>query len=311
MRISTRQIDDKELVETEFDLIIASSGYESRGSFLFKNFKSIKGDKKLILCFENYREEPNRLYNDKVFENLGFEPHVISGNDKDTLLKLLEKTWNGIGKKEVNILIDYSCMTRVWYAEILKFFHFVSEQRKVVICFSYSVSSYVAPPENGYLNRFVSPIPGFYSISTPARPTSLIIGLGYVSSRAFGLAEYFDVTPYLFINDANFNKKFHYEVLKQNEDLIKNVPPENIYLYPLNNLSFTETLLNHLCHDLLTDYRIILAPCGPKPFTLISLITCLRLKDVDVWRISAGEKEKPIDKPANGTLIILRVTLSN
>lgn len=309
MKISTSQVDLDDITDVSFDLILASSGYESRGSFLFDTFNEFKGQNKVVLSFDNYVNEPIRLYNDKVFSNLGFTSFVLSGNDNTAILKFLDSTLESLGGREINILIDYSCMTRVWYAEILRFFYYsLREDQTVNLYFSYSVSEYASPPENNKLNKFVSPIPGFYSISTPAKPTALIIGLGYISARAFGLSEYFDVSPYLFINDTNFNDKFHYEVLKQNEDVLRNVPTENIFLYPLNNLSFTETLLNHLCHDLLTDYRIVLAPCGPKPFTLISLITCLRLKDVDVWRISAGEDEVPLDKKPSGSILILKTT---
>jgi hypothetical protein len=308
--IKTEQVDSNILQSVDFDLVLAASGYESRSTFLFTKSK-LKSSNKFVINFESYKNDSIRIYNDNIFEKLGFKSWNECGDKFDSILNKLDLILKAISKKQIKVLIDYSCMTRVWYAEILRYFSYIENFAKIELYFSYSVSKFVDPPQNSPINKFVAPINGFYSISVPMKPTALIIGLGYVSSRAFGLAEYFDVKPFLFINDHNFNLDFHNEVISQNNDLIKSVSEENIFYYPLNNLSYTETLLNHLCTDLLNDYRVILAPCGPKPFTLLSLITSLRLNNVDVWRISAGENETPIDKQANGTLLVLKCMIEN
>lgn len=307
MTIKTEQVDIKDLETITFNLVLVASGYESRGNFLFNSNLHLKANSKISIGFENYLNEPIRKYNDSFFENLAFKSIISSGNNSEAIIVSIDeflKTCDAI--QEIRILIDYSCMTRVWYADILKHLLLVNSHLKIQLYFSYSVSSYLDPPETSPINKFVDPIEGFYSISVPMNPTAVLIGLGYVSSRAFGLAEYFDVTPYLFINDSNFNAQFHDEVVAQNAELISSVPEENVFYYPLNNLVYTETLLHHLCLDLLNNYRIVLAPCGPKPFTLLSLITSLKLDNVDVWRISAGENEAPVDKKASGTILVLK-----
>lgn len=65
-------------------------------------------------------------------------------------------------------------------------------------------------------------------------------------------------------------------------------------------------MLTLFCDDLLRNYRVILAPCGPKPFTLLSLITAIKLPDIDVWRISSGKAAPTIDKVADGEVFFLR-----
>lgn len=308
MIIKTEQIELDFLKEIDFDLVITSSGYESRGVHLM-SVTNINSKINIALGFDNYRDNEVRLKNDQYFAKLNFRSFIASGNSSDSILNILKDIFSLPVENKINILVDYSCMTRIWYAEVLKYFYYSNGINNLVnIYFSYSFSEYIPPPQKLTLNKFVSPINGFYSISAPVKPTVLIIGLGYVESRAFGLAEYFDVLPHLMIADRSFNESFYEEVIKQNSDLISSIPEENVFYYPLTNLIFTETLLNHLCQDLLSDFRIVLAPCGPKPFTLLSLITSLRLKYVDVWRISAGENEYPTDKKALGPTAILKVT---
>jgi hypothetical protein len=51
---------------------------------------------------------------------------------------------------------------------------------------------------------------------------------------------------------------------------------------------------------------VIIAPCGPKPFTLFSFILASQIPNIDVWRISAGDDENQVIKPkAAGELIIV------
>ena len=308
MITKTRQVDESVLDKIDFDLVLTASGFESRGSFLMMHHSSIKSKNRLVIGFDNFRDDIVRIANDKIFTSLGFKFVVCSGNEASPILRKLEEIFGDQSSKHINVLVDYSCMTRLWYAEILKFFS-SKERSEIDLYFSYTVSKYVPPPNDPPLNKFVQPIEGFYSISVPVKPTALLVGLGYVSNRAYGLSEYFDVKPFLFLNDASFNEEFHNEVIQQNQELINDVPPSHIFEYPLNNLCFTETLLNHICLDLLRDYRVVLAPCGPKPFTLLSLVTSLRLENVDVWRISAGEDESPIDRQPLGKVLILKCTI--
>jgi len=311
MKIKTEQVDSSTLDSIEFDLVLVSSGFESRGRYLMSQHPLLQSKTKIVVGFNNFRNDSIRIYNDSLFEKFGFTFIIGSGNESAFVLAMLENLFSKVSSSQLTVLIDYSCMTRVWYAEILRYFSMIQNSVKVELYFSYTVSQYLPPPDNPPLNKFTEPLDGFYSISVPIKPTALLIGLGYVSSRAFGLAEYFDVQPYLFINDSSFNEEFHNEVIKQNSDLIKYVSEDKLFYYPLDNLTYTETLINHICVDLLNDYRVILAPCGPKPFTLLSLITSLRLNNVDVWRISAGENESPLDKKANGTILVLKCSIQN
>ena len=104
------------------------------------------------------------------------------------------------------------------------------------------------------------------------------------------------------------NVDYFNEVCENNKNLLSSIKSDNIFYYPLSNLKYAETLLSQLIKDLLDDFRIILAPSGPKPFTLISLLAAFRFENVDVWRISAGEEELPTNKEASGSFSFFHAT---
>jgi len=307
----TRQSDLESVLDYKFDLFIACSGYETRARYLVEVLGSkIIAGRKYCIQFSNYKDRESRHMNDQTFSDFGFETGEYSGNESRFIFSILEELLQKVERNTLNILVDYSSMTRVWYASILQFFKYkVIEGLEVNIFFSYSSSKFVIPPKATIYNRYVGPIDGFYTITIPNKPTALIVGLGYIQSRAYGLAEFFDVDPYIFIADSSSNVEYFKEVMEKNDELIRVTKESNIFKYPLDNLLFTETLLYSLARDLRSDYRVVLAPCGPKPFTLLCLIIGQRLSGIDVWRISAGEDDVPVDKVASGYLNILQLVL--
>ena len=307
----TKQLSSDSLLHLKFDLFLTSSGYETRARHLVEKLGSkINSEARWCIQFENHSDLISRKLNDEIFSYYKFNTQQLSGNEDAFIPSLLDDAIKKKRDNKLNILVDYSCMTRIWYASILNYFRYTAiDNFEVNIFFSYSSSEFVKPPQATIYNRYVGPIEGFYSVTIPDKPTALVIGLGYVQSRAYGLSEFFDVEPFLFIADSSSNKKYYDEVVENNMNLIKGLSESHIFNYPLNNLLFTETLLNSLTRDLLTDYRVVLAPCGPKPFTLLCLITGMRLSDIDVWRISAGENDEPVDKPPSGYINLLHLSL--
>ncbi len=305
--ITTDSSNISDILKIDFDLFLASSGYEERAIFMYQEI-NLNAKRKIVFGFKDHLNIGSRKKNDIFFSRNGFELIETSG-DEENKISLILTSLLDFKKPELNILVDYSCMTRIWYASLLKFIQqntFASAQ--INIFFSYSFSEFIEPPKEKVYNRHVGPIEGFYNISIPDKPTAIIIGLGYVKERAFGLAEYFDVDPYLFIADNNVSQDYFDNVHLNNEDLLEQVNKENIFYYPLDNLKYTETILSHLCEELKETNRIVLAPCGPKPFTLVCLITSLRKNYIDVWRISAGEGDYPLDLKASGEIMIYKVS---
>ena len=304
------QVANEEFLAESYDLVLVCSGYERRASFLLEKHEVI-GKTKICLAFDAYEDLFSRAINDLIFKKNGFEFLEINGESYLEIRELLLRKIDFEGTDTIKILIDYSSMSRVWYSYVLSFFSKISFKGIVELTFSYSHSEYVPPPQIKAYRSLVTPIEGYYSILPPIKPTALIMGLGYINRQAFGLTEYFEAEPFIFISRNSTDDRYYSAVLEVNKELIEYIDASNTFYYSLYNLAYCETQLNFLCRDLQTNYRIVLAPCGPKPFNLICLVTALKIGDIDVWRISASSNDNPIDKIPSGKLTSLRVCYSN
>lgn len=288
----------------KFDLFIAASGYEQRASFISNN--GINAEKKIVLAFEDNKEHSNRIINDAFFEKKGFKFIPIKGNDNQIINYLLDDFINHSTSQNINILIDYSSMTRVIYGGILKYFRMLDKSDiKIKLYFSYSIAEYVAPPEIEPETFNFYPINSYCNLSLPTKATALIAGLGYEKKRVFGLREYFDAEAlYLFYTD----KSPYTDIVKiKNKEVITSVSENNLFPYILSDMLYTKMLLYDLCETLNEKFRIVIAPCGPKPFTLLCFITSLSISNVDIWRISAGDDDNDAimnRKPTGDTISI-------
>jgi hypothetical protein len=284
----------------DIDMIVCASGYEKRSSYLARKISSKHIKRKIVLSFSDQKHIQTRIKNDSLFSNMNF---LFIESDKDSS-EFIIKIINSINEIEkdgtINLLVDYSSMTRAWIATFVNSIRFIN--KKIKILFSYTLAKFKTPspllsPAIGFY-----PIPGFNNLSIPDKPTALIIGLGYEKNRAAGLIEYFDAEQiFLFHTD---NEEYKNHIISANKSIIKQVSNENIIPYPIMDIAFTHTILYNLCLELSEHYRIIIAPCGPKPFSIISFITGIQLGYVDIWRISGeNDPQKENRVPSDQTLV--------
>jgi len=309
-----QQLMSIEELPDNLDYIICATGYESRCTYAFGQLASKKQFSKKICVGFNDNKVLAREKSDLYFRENKFEEHIIDSSSAHEIFNLLKGVIDISNlTNEVNIAIDYSSMTKVWYAGVLNYFKTLELNGKVInLFFIYSFSEFTPPATSGPYNAYVDPIEGFSNLTIPERPTALIIGLGYEKKRAFSLKEYLDAEViYLFIADNSFSQEYYDAVIKENKVLIQHTPSENIFYYPLNDITYAEMILTNLCESLLNNYRIVLAPCGPKPFTLINFVVSLNNNDIDVWRVSAGSLNPPVDKKANNGILVSKIEIIN
>jgi hypothetical protein len=300
--LKTRQCDLSQITsEAEYDVMIFASGYEERSSFLATTLKKY-GKVNYIIKFPGSKPNPRFKL---PAQHMKAQEVECNGDSAEKIYEILDNICLNFAHENLplRIMVDYSSMTRVWYAAIVYYFKFRYEGSKpATIVFAYSKAKFVPPPVRSAPNKHVGPIQGFSCLTIPNIPTALIVGLGYEKQRALGLTEYLDAEPYIFYNDSE-NNDFSSVVVENNMQILESVKPENIFTYPFDNLKYTEGLLAGLCRELKEGYRIVLAPCGPKPFTLLCLLTAIRYDNIDVWRISPGENAEISSRQPDGTLL--------
>jgi len=289
----------------DFDIFIASTGYESRASFLAR--QNIQSKEKFVLAFRDNHTNKNRVKNDKFFREENFKFIDMSGSQNEKIFDLLNSSIANNPQEKISILIDYSSMTRVWYGAIISYLSGCALKNKSIYAyFSYSVSEFNEPLSKESETFHFYPIDSFCHLTVPTKPTALIAGLGYEKKRVFGLREYFDAEAlYLFYTDDN---PFTQYVRNKNREVIDSVDSKNIFPYLLNDLTYTKMLLQDLYDHLKDNFRIIIAPCGPKPFTLLSFIIASEAPNIDVWRISASDTDEHIvEKKESGEIITVEL----
>lgn len=305
--VAVSQFKFSELELTYFDAMIVASGFESRASFQVKKFRTLPKEK-IALCFDNEVSDKTRKKNDLFFKSKGFELITIS-NEQDNielLQTILDKIIYSSSEDCIRIYIDYSSMIRNWYASIIYIVSNLRTKKPISLFFGYSHAEFISSSHLDVLNKVVEPLFGYCNLSVPFKPTALVICLGNEKNRVYGLQEYFDAATYLFYSDASFDNEYSVEVEKVNFEILKSAKAQNVFRFPVHDLLYTDYLIENLCKVLLKDYRVVIAPCGPKPFILLSLINSIKFRsDIEVWRISPGSGLPKINREPNGRISVL------
>ena len=277
----------------DFDLVIAASGYEERCTHIASMFTNDMTRK--AIGFRENRDNEQRLKNDAVFSDLGFEfyKNLVSEGNRYEVIAAMDSILAGLPFHDsIRILVDYSCMTRVWLSAFVNYFKFRNTQyREVYIYFMYSPSEYTRP-SGPRPNSYMGPIPGVFRIASESKPTALIMGLGYEESKAKGLVDFIEPEmAFAFYSKPAIYEKFVKDVEINNEEILHRLRSEadvRVFTYPLHDLREMESKLMSIYFRLNQDYKVVLAPLGPKPFSLICLLVAEKFEDIDVWRVSSG-----------------------
>lgn len=305
---SAREITLSGIDAAEIDLVIAASGYERRATFIARKIHSLKAARRVALGFTD-RLVLNREPNDALFRELGYELISAEGDSDEIIRGLLGNYLGVVRKRNVKIILDYSSMTRVWYAGVIDLLRGSAlDLESVDVYFAYTPSAFSKPGPPG-ANAYMGPIRGFSGLALPDKKIALVIGLGYERQRALGLVEYVEPaeTILLFAKPA-LDERFVREVERNNAEVIDRVGRNNIVTYPIADLAATASILTSLCLSLNESYRVILAPLGPKPLTLLCLLLATRYANFDVWRVSAGEKGVAYNRPPLDRVLVCKTT---
>ena len=79
---------------------------------------------------------------------------------------------------------------------------------------------------------------------------------------------------------------------------------------PLDDLNSTIETVTNLILNLRLKSNIIIAPLGPKTFSLVSMLINAHYPDVDIWRIRSNMLQPEIKKQALLSPIILKVSFT-
>lgn len=303
--VSTEQVHQSALQSIEFDIFLAASGFESRATNAMRFIALAAVKSKVAFGFEDRRND-QRDDNDRLFKSKGVTILEFHGNTCSQIADCVQQLISAVERSTIRIFVDYSSMTRSWYAGIISAIRSISSRVRIECYFGYSPAIF-EPAQPTAPNESVSPIPGFGSLDAMDRPTALIVGLGYEKDRAIGLLEYLDpAVCFALMTDPVIDPGYQRSLMTNNHSFLAAIGRGNLFTHPLDDLQRTSQLLLSLVWGLKDDYRVILAPLGVKPFSLLCLLLAMKDPDLDVWRVTSGTKSGVQTRAAIGHLLVLR-----
>ncbi|HEX2935639.1 MAG TPA: hypothetical protein VHO72_09830 [Bacteroidales bacterium] len=298
------QTSSDQLKGVNFDAFIAVSGYESRSSFLATQINTSAIPKKIVLAFAEKKELLYRELNDKKYKELGFTFVEAPSHNPQQLPEIMDDIIEDISKDDVNILIDYSSMPKIWYSEILNYFNSQEDLSNVNLWFSYSPSSFIKSISS-ISNKYHDPIK---PTALSNKPIALILGLGYEKGRTEDISKQLNAqVTYAFYANPSVDNRYVNEVLSNNESVLKKISNEKIIPYTIFDLNSVSETLTQLCINLRMDHQVLLVPVGPKPFTLMCFILASRYPDIKICRVSTIINSAATDHAAHGELLVYKV----
>lgn len=270
-----KQIGISDVKGLSIDLFILGGNHEKRILTLFDSVKNVNEIKRSIVF----------RFKDDFTASDNFELETIK--DCNQIYTLLNRVFTEHIGDFFTLLVDYSCMTKAWYYSIILFLSKKNlKQKGIRVIFSYTPSKY-SKPLTPKPNSDIAPLPGKYVVPTN-NPKALIVCLGYEQNKAEGIIEHLDPKLcHIFYTKPSLDPLFAEKVEQNNANIIKE-RNKQITTYAFDDLLSLERALNALYQTLKKDYSIIIAPLGPKPFALVSMIMAAKYPEIDIWRVGSG-----------------------
>ena len=249
-----------------------------------------------------------RTHRELLAENWSCEPTLVSGDDEKPIFDFLNRHTDGIGRP-LKILVDYSSMSRLWYAAVLNWSRFASSRRRVTIDFVYSIGSYVDNPSPFVVKGMVC-LPGCEGRAYRLRESVAVFGLGFHGDAALCVLDHLEAdTVYAFLASPGADPHYVEQVRTLNRELIENRKMQHLLELPLDNVESCYRTLAETIAPYRPDGEITLVPMGPKPHVLASILIAMRFPEVACLRISSTHDTS--DVIATGAVIATRVTVSS
>jgi len=298
-------IDFDSVCEKRYDIALFASGYESRSIYLPGLI-----DPNLILnpLVFGFMEEPyagKRLDNDNFYrERWNCEPIPLSASDDKPIYEHLHEHAQEVNGP-LHILLDYSSMSRIWYAAVLNWSRLAVLGKEVIIDFIYSMGRYREYKKPMIIQEMVS-IPGCEGRAYRLRESVAVFGLGFHGEAALYVLDQLEAdTVYAFLASPGSSKEYVNKTYEINKDLINNYKTRPVLEMPLASIEscyryIAETIAPHR-----PDGEITLVPMGPKPHVLASILVAMHFREVACLRVSGAPN--PIDVLPTGEIVTTRV----
>lgn len=282
----------------EFDLIVASCGYERRSSYLCR--LGVDARAKVALEYGG-PSDLTTSSNRGIYSAAGWE---LVGT-KELTYHATQLIANCLSPR---ICIDISSMPRAVLAALVEWLWDLpmeDAQVQFVYCPAQFASSSQAAARVGTLSA--GPVSDFFigELRAPSVPVGLIVGLGLEPHRALGLVELVEpLRTWAFVSES-IDHRFSEAASALHADLLASPDAPTLLHYDVRSLAQTYGALESLNFAVGLNYRLLIAPSGPKIFSLACmLVGAPRVNGRPaIWRVGNAIPSAPSDVAEAGDVV--------
>lgn len=307
MRLASINDITFELIKnSSYDLAIFSSGYESRCRFISEQLEIANIKRQLVFGFNYAKNEKNRNDSDNHFNIKWSEtPRILSTENDLEIYSVLNDITKYSTKIPKRILIDYSSMSRTWYAAIINWLRFQKITEDITVDFVYSAGPYYSTELLPIAVKNILPLPGCDGASGTTANSIAIFGLGFEGLAPLCVLDKLQPDEiFTYLASPAFYDEHPKTARKKNEELI-NMAKETLEL-PLFSVEITFLKLAEVISPYLNEEDIIFIPMGPKPHILAAILLAIHFKQVACLHVN-GSVLEPLDVAASGSTVSTRL----
>jgi hypothetical protein len=302
-------VDNRILHSEKIDFIIAASGYQTRSTYL-AGMNPAPNARKYMLSFAEKDHYEMRQRNESAFSEMGFQMFKVSSDKPEEVDDLIKTICNTSSGREATLLVDYSCMPRLWFASILDSitrndFH----AKKITVFFSYTPKKFSLESGKNVV-KYLGPMINCKDHLKKSKPIALVTGMDNCFKSTLELINKLNPAIILaFIPENSHDPEYTASVLENNKTLLDVLDKNNIIRYESLDPEGINSMLTSRCLDLRLKHEVVIVPQGPKSFSLVSSLLSIRYPDIKLWEIiTTGRPADPNNGAAEGEPVVLKVT---
>jgi hypothetical protein len=293
----------------KIDFMIAASGYQTRSTHL-AGLNPAPNARKYMLSFSEADHHELRQRHEVVLSEMGFQMFKASPDKPEEVEDLIKTICNTSSGREINLLVDYSCMPKLWFASILDSiirndFH----AKKITVFFSYTPKKFSLEAGKNAV-KYLGPMIFSKDHLKKSKPIALVAGLDNSFKSTMELVKKLNPATILaFIPENSHDPEYAASVMENNKKLLEVLDKNNIIHYEALDPESINSILTSRCLDLRLKHEVVIVPQGPKSFSLVSSLLSIRYPDIKLWEIiTAGKPADPNNGAAEGEPVVLKVT---
>ncbi|MBN1143591.1 MAG: hypothetical protein JXA72_04185 [Bacteroidales bacterium] len=301
------QINFNELRFEKIDCMIAACGAQPRCYDLAEKLHPDISRKILLTDSKTC----NSMFYER-FISLGFRNLSTQENEPFAIENMLKEVCQ-VNKTQLNLLIDYSCMPKRWYALIIDCITrnpYIAQ--RINLFFSYTPKIFERK-EGKQVIDYVGPILLNRDVPKEKKPVSLIASLDNKNCTMMEAIHAVNPQKILaFVPHCTHDPGYTQLVMENNKTLLGRLDSNSIINYNADSPEEINSLLTSYCLDQRIASEVVIVPQGPKTFSMMSMLLSVRYPDVKLWEIILREHKSASGQgmPA-GNPVLVKVSFVN